>query len=300
MIDPRNGRALAGASGHPAGRARHWLLAISGDHPGTRAARLRVVLLVLAAASAGALWAIELAAGRSRHDPRRHEAADAARRQRERSSRSSTPAICTSPTSAPAACSGVRRLTTDDGSESSPAFSGPMGRRSRSARSTTGTLTSHRCPRRRRAGAADLASRRRHRAGFTPDGRACCSRRRARSSRPATPSSSPFQCRAASRKHCRSPTPARATLLARRPAARLQPARPAFLQWKQYRGGTALDDRGSTRQATTPSRRSRSRRPRATTPIRCGSATRSTSARTATASSTLFAYDTKSKARSSS
>jgi Tol biopolymer transport system component len=63
------------------------------------------------------------------------------------------------------------------------------------------------------------------------------------------------------------------------------PLADASTQWKNYRGGTARGS-GSTTSPTGRSSRSRSRRSAATTPTRCGSRARCTSAPTARASST--------------
>ena len=66
-----------------------------------------------------------------------------------------------------------------------------------------------------------------------------------------------------------------------------------FVSWRRYRGGRAELPVGGRTSPTSARRRSRA--PIPTTSIRCGSATRSTSSRTAKAPMTLFRYDPQSK-----
>ena len=102
----------------------------------------------------------------------------------------------------------VRRLTTDDGVESNPAFS-PDGTTDRvHRRSTTATGRLHRARRRRRAEAADLASRRRRGPGLHA-GRAarCCSRRARRVHQPLHAALHRAGRRRHAKTSCRSRTP---------------------------------------------------------------------------------------------
>ena len=95
------------------------------------------------------------------------------------------------------------------------------------------------------------------------------------------------------------PNAFRGDLLARRQAHRLQPALRRLHAVEALPRRHASRRSGSTTPATTRSRRCRSRRTGRTTSTRCGSATRSTSARTATASSTS-SRTTRRRRRSSS
>ena len=99
----------------------------------------------------------------------------------------------------------------------------------------------HGAGRRRRAGAPDVASRRRHRPGLHARRQgACCSRRSAR--RSPTRYAQLFTVPVAGRHRGSAADPQRRRARPTRPTASASPTTrspPRFLQWKQYRGGTA-------------------------------------------------------------
>ena len=191
----------------------------------------------------------------------------------------------------------LRRLTTDDGLESNPAFSpdGTTDRVQRAVRRQHATSTS--CPSR-------AACRKRltwHPGpdvvqGFTPDGRQRAVHVGARGVH------EPIHAAvhgAARRRHARraaDPERGERRLLARRPAHRLQPARAALRAVEAVSRRHGRRASGSTTPRRQRSRRCRSRRRAPTTWMRRGSAARCTSAPIATASSTCFPTTRGSKA----